>query len=163
MPSLVLKVFAMHERYQIIFLSKFQPASTDQASSEHFRRSAFTSQLGNLHCAEYRDSGRVFLQISEEDYKELWNHEVPIDVPPWEDQEIEGVQPAPMWPEEIQGQYDRFQWVLYLLRKAYMQPSPASAASHLIEAGTIAHFQYSYLTIALLYFPFPITTQLTAL
>ena len=74
-------------------------------------------------------------QISEEDYKRLWNHKVQSEFPPGQAPEIEEVQPAPMWPPEIQAQYDTFQWVFYLLRKAYMQPSPESAAVELIKAG----------------------------
>lgn len=77
------------------------------------------------------------LQISEEEYKRLWDHEFQEEFPPGQEPEIDTVQPAPMWPPEIQAQYDRFQWVFYLLRKAYMQPEPDSAAKHLIDAGDL--------------------------
>ena len=78
-------------------------------------------------------------QITEEEYKKLWNHEVQAEFPPGEAPEISEVQSAPMWPKRIQEQYDRFQWVYYLLRKAYMQPSPDSAAQHLIDAGSASY------------------------
>lgn len=76
------------------------------------------------------------MQISEEEFKRLWNEEVQAEFPAGQAPEIDKVQPAPMWPPEIQAQYDRYQWVFYLLRKAYMQASPDSAAQHLIDAGT---------------------------
>ena len=78
---------------------------------------------------------QAVLQISEEEYKRLWNQEVQSEFPAGQAPDIDKVQPAPMWPQEIQSQYDRFQWIFYLLRKAYMQPSPDSAARHLIDAG----------------------------
>ena len=75
------------------------------------------------------------MQVTPEEFKEAWEGGVEADHPPWDPPEIERVQPAPDWPPDVQQHYDRFQWVLFLLRKAHLQPSPAAPANALIAAG----------------------------
>lgn len=76
-----------------------------------------------------------WLQVSPEEFKEMWDMEIETDQPPWDPPEILQVQPSPEWPPEVQRHYDRFQWLLFLLRKAHMQPSPAAPAKAVLDAG----------------------------
>lgn len=75
------------------------------------------------------------MQISLEDFNEVWDASLDTDYQPWERPEILEVQPAPAWEPEAQKCYDRFQWILFLLRKAHMQPCPKAPADALVAAG----------------------------
>ena len=45
------------------------------------------------------------------------------------------VRPAPDWPEEVHAQYRAFEWVLYRLRRAYMDSDVQRPARDLLSAG----------------------------
>ena len=47
------------------------------------------------------------------------------------------VVPAPELPPDVEQQYQRFQWILFLLRKAHMQASPDAPAKALLAAGAL--------------------------
>lgn len=76
-------------------------------------------------------------QISPEEFKKIMEEKVEMDAPPWDPPEISRVQPAPDWGPKIQAHFDRFQWILFLLRKAHLQPGPCSPAEALISAGML--------------------------
>lgn len=76
------------------------------------------------------------LQISLEDYKEIVNLTINEDHPPWKRPEITKVQPAPDWPDPLlQKQFDRAQWIMFLLRKTYLRPDPNCPSLVLHETG----------------------------
>lgn len=82
-----------------------------------------------------RASSSCVVQISLDDFNEIFDAKLEAHAP-WERKEILQVQPAPAWEHpDAQKCYDRAQWILFLLRKAHMQPSPTAAAEALISAG----------------------------